>query len=148
MWQYCKCKFMFSVHKKQSSDWATTHVMANPNEIRLHNTQWHVQTAIPTGHVMAKAAAESVLDYVQPFPQQKRVIKLLGINWKGCLERLLHAVFFPAEGTFDSRSIRVLLFVIFHLRELKQRWCCLLKNKDIVASAPLSFLPFPSNKFY
>lgn len=24
-WQYCKCKFLFSVHKEQSSDWATTH---------------------------------------------------------------------------------------------------------------------------
>lgn len=25
MWQYCKGKFLFSVHKEQSSDWATTH---------------------------------------------------------------------------------------------------------------------------
>lgn len=99
---------------------------------------------------MAKATAESILDYIQPLPQQKRVIKLLGINWKHCLETLLHAGFSQQRALLIHRPLRTLLFVILHrhLKELKQRWCCLLKNKDIFALALLFFLPLPSNKFY
>jgi len=99
---------------------------------------------------MAKATAESILDYVQPLPQQKRVIKLLGINWETLSGNAPSRRIFPAEGTFDSQTTSDTAFVILHrhLKELKQRWCCLLKNKDIVALAPLSFLPLPSNKFY
>lgn len=121
--------------------------MSSPNEITdCTNTLWHVQTAIPTGHVMAKATAESILDHFQPLPQQKRVIRLWALGWKGSLMQG-----FPSRGHFwFTHHFASCFFVLLHrhLRELKQRWCCLLKNKDIVALAPLSCLPLPSNKFY
>lgn len=119
-----------------------THVMSSPNEITdCTNTLWHVQTAIPTGHVMAKATAESILDHIQPLPQQKRVIRLSGMVWKRSLMQS-----FPSRGHFwftdhFGRCFFVLLHR--HLRELKQRWCCLLKNKDIVCFSSTSLPPSP-----
>lgn len=92
---------------------------------------------------MAKATAESILDYSQALPQQKRVIRLWAATGAAPPRRV-----FQQRALLIHRPLAAFVIRHRHLGKLKQRWCCLLKNKDIVALVLLAFLPLSSNKFY
>lgn len=119
-----------------------THVMSSPNEITdCTNTLWHVQTAIPTGHVMAKATAESILDHIQPPPQQKRVIRLSGMVWKRSLMQS-----FPSRGHFWFTDHFGSCFLFFSIA-ISESWsrggavCLKIKTSLLYLGFPASLSP-------
>lgn len=109
------------------------------------NAHWHVWDHNPYWGCNGKVTAERILDCIQSLPQQENIIKLSTMEWKHFLEMLPHARITQQRALLIHRPLQLYFpFFFVVLEKLKQRWCCLLKNKDIVASILLTSPPLPS----